>query len=633
MKSKTSYFNRTLFFNLLRRYWPIFAGYLITWLIVLPVALGNSVSLAITQNTFTDIRYLIADAAQQVLNDGIYGGVIMTGIFGLLIAMAAFSYLYSSRSVSMICSLPIKREGVFLSVFTSGLLWMLLSNVIVFLVTMGVESAYGVLETSYLLQWLAMVCMMNLFFFGFAALCASFTGHLAVLPTVYIVLNFTAYVVESIAKSVMSTFIYGASSNASSVFSSLSPAVNIIGKTKIDGVLETVADGSAYAIGYNYNGWLILAIYAAVGIVFTALAMIIIKHRRMETAGDVVAVRPLKPIFKYCLTFGCALVLGAGIYLSVFHGNSVNGIQSSLYILLFMLFGGFIGYFAAEMLIQKTLHVFAGRKWIGFGVTVLILAAIVFSGKYDVLGYERRLPDINDVKGVSISCNGDNVLLEKAGNIQSAMSLHSDIISHKEANEQCYGDYKLNSYNVKLVYTLTNGKTLERAYNVYYPATNDILTLTDLMNVKEAVDNRKEVKIPVNHNTMSDTFLSYFDKVSASYQNVQLTEAQAYELYTQCIVPDFDDGTMGKVWFVTDDNYYKTVYDCTVNITFSQRVKAKQYNNDYFTTTLTASGKRTTEWVKEHFALDICTMGESRDIMNSQNQKENVAYAKAVSVG
>ena len=97
MKSKTSYFNRTLFLNLLKRYWPIFAGYFLLWLIILPLSLANmlhysDINTAINNN----VRDLMTNTAGQVLNLGLYGGVIISGIFCIFIAMAAFSYLYNA---------------------------------------------------------------------------------------------------------------------------------------------------------------------------------------------------------------------------------------------------------------------------------------------------------------------------------------------------------------------------------------------------------------------------------------------------------------------------------------------------------------------------------------------------------
>ena len=493
MKSKTSYFNRTLFLNLLKRYWPIFAGYFVIWLIILPISLANILQYNTATAAFSgNALAFIAAAGNQILNAGLYGGVIMSGAFGVLIAMAAFNYLYNARSVSMMCALPVKREGVFLSVFTSGLASMFVINLLTFLISLAVVAAYGILASSfgYLLQWLAMVCMINLFFFGFAALCASFTGNILVLPIVYVVLNFTVYVVEMLTRTVMSMFIYGITSNDTSTLAAFSPPVKMLMNSNIAGILEEPGNYNSAVIGYNYGGWATLVVYAAVGLVFAVLAMLIIKHRRMETAGDVVAVKPLKPIFKYCLSVGCALVFGLLIFTTAFNSPTIYGVRAMLFMLLFMLFGAFVGYFAAEMLMQKTLHVFKGGKWLGFGVTAILIATLMFCGEFDVFGIENKLPDTSEVKGVSINSVGEAVLFEQPENIEAAIKLHGDIISHKDLNEQYTGNYNVNSYYVSLVYTYNNGKTLTREYQIYSDASDEFYTLIDLINVKEAIDYR-----------------------------------------------------------------------------------------------------------------------------------------------
>lgn len=622
MKSKTSYFNRTLFLNLLKRYWPIFAGYFIIWLIILPIALANMLQYSSISMAGTDSRIYVANAGEQILSLGLYGGVIMSMIFSIFIAMAAFGYLYSSRSVSMICSLPIKREGVFHSVFSAGLVGMLVINIIVFLITLGVEAAYGIIApgANYMLQWLAMVCMMNLFFFGFASLCASFTGHILALPIVYVVLNFTAYVVEYLIDAIARTIIYGAGMSYPYKFQWLSPSVKLF-ETNVEIVPELTPNGSFIAVGHIYNGWTTLGIYAAVGIVFAVLSMLIIKHRRMETAGDVVAARPLKPIFKYCLSFGCALVLGIGIYSAAFSGtiNSLYGIKSMLFMLLFMLFGAFVGYFAAEMLMQKSLHVFSGHNWTGFGITAVLISAILLCGEYDVFGYERKLPDPNEVKGVEILCAGESVLLEQPENIDAAIKLHGDIISHKDENEQYTGRFDESCYYVSIIYTLKNEETFQRAYLIYSSASSDIYTLTDLMNVKEAIEYRKALEVPVTVDTIADAYINYFDKSELSYKDIELSPTQAYELYTECIIPDINEGSMGKVWFETDDKYYSNVLDCNINLSVEQRLKDNKYKGDYFRTYLTLDAKRSCAWIKENLGIDLYTMGESSDIYEKYN--------------
>ena len=231
MKSKTSYFNRALSLNLLKRYWPIFAGYCLIWLIILPIALANRLQYeAANMGGSIDLQALATSGGNQILRIGIYGGTLMSAVFGIFIAMAAFSYLYNARSVSMMCSLPIKRESVFLSVFTSGLVTLIVTNVIVFLISLAVVAANGIFGAgcAYLLQWLAMVSMLNLFFFAFAALVASLTGNVLVLPIVYVILNFTVYVVEMLIKTVMSMFIYGISMTGSSELAAFSPPVALL---------------------------------------------------------------------------------------------------------------------------------------------------------------------------------------------------------------------------------------------------------------------------------------------------------------------------------------------------------------------------------------------------------------------
>ncbi len=629
MKSKTSYFNRALFFSLLKRYWPIFVSYCLIWLIVLPIALANRLQYeAATMGSNVDLRVLTADGGNQILRIGIYGGVLMSGIFSIFIAMAAFSYLYNARSVSMMCALPIKREGVFLSVFSSGLIAMFAINVAVFLVSLAVVAASGIFAGGcvYLLQWLAMVCILNLFFFGFAALVASFTGNVLVLPIVYVILNFTVYVVEMLVKTVMGMFIYGISMNGSSELSAFSPPVELLTSNKFVQILEHPADYNSTVIGASYSGWGLLAVYALVGLLFAALAMVLIKHRRMESAGDVVAVRLLKPIFKYCLSVGCALVLGLLIYSTVFDNSNIFGVQSMLFMLLFMLLGAFIGYFAAEMLMQKTLRVFSGRKWIGMGITAVIISAFMLCGEFDVYGIESKVPAAGEVQSVAISCSGENVVLEQPENIEAAISLHSDIISNKDVNERHTGDYNMAVNYITINYTYKNGKTLTRDYNIYKDASDDIYTLNDLMNSKEAVEYRKELSVPVSVDTIADAYISYFDKALETYTSVELSPTQAYELYTQCIIPDIDDGTLGKVWLITDESYYDGVYDCTINFSVEKRIYNNEYESAYFYTTLTVNAQRTKDWITENCGISLSTMGESAKYMYDNSDAK--AYAE-----
>ena len=55
-----------------------------------------------------------------------------------------------------------------------------------------------------------------------------------------------------------------------------------------------------------------VGIYALAAAVLTGCAFLLYRARRLESAGDVVSVRPMKPVFKYGVAFCVGMVLGVG---------------------------------------------------------------------------------------------------------------------------------------------------------------------------------------------------------------------------------------------------------------------------------------------------------------------------------
>lgn len=619
MKSKTSFFSKTLFFNTIKRFWPLFAAYLLIWLIILPLSLNGILSWGL-ENYENDLSIL---AAEKVLTQGAVYATIMASAFGLFFAMAAFSYLYSPRSVSMICALPNKRESIFVSQLSTGLAAMFVSNIIVFLITILVESSYGILDMSYLWQWLGIVSLNCLFFYGFAVFCASLTGNILVLPCVYLVLNFTVVVVEIFARAILSGVYYGISSTTAPVLGFMSPIYELLLNKHVTEIGNNAADGAYRAIGYEFQGWPTLIIYGALGAIFVVLALLLVKHRRMETAGDVVAVAPLKPIFKYCMAFGCALVLGVVMNSTIFYNsNNYLGYGSIAILLVCMLFGAFIGYFAAEMLMQKTLKVFAGKTWVGFGISCLVIIVLMLSCEFDIFGFERNIPEAEEVASVSIHGSFDGITLENPENIQSVIDLHKSVVD----NKAIYENYRENigtgtdvylhpDYNgsssyadnepLSIDYSLKNGKMLSRHYILYYDATDDCATLNDIINCREAVDYRKLLDIPVTEENFSMGYIRYLDTATGEYQNYDLSSEEAVKLYNDCIVPDIEAGSMGNVWLSTEHSkvngraYFSTVYDCEIYIELLQRKGEVDYRYDSSRTYLTVDAENTLAWFEK----------------------------------
>ena len=70
MQSATSFFNRALFRKNLQRFWPLWLGYVLIWLLLLPLPLLNE--LADYHGVPT-----VADASYYLLQIGAYGGHLL----------------------------------------------------------------------------------------------------------------------------------------------------------------------------------------------------------------------------------------------------------------------------------------------------------------------------------------------------------------------------------------------------------------------------------------------------------------------------------------------------------------------------------------------------------------------------
>ena len=107
MRSKTSYFNPTLFKKNLSRFWPLWGGasllgalaplYLLSY-ILLNDHLGRYISdpLEITLGYYEVLSVLVPAVSL---------------VYGALCALASWGWLYNPRSVGLYHSLPITRKG------------------------------------------------------------------------------------------------------------------------------------------------------------------------------------------------------------------------------------------------------------------------------------------------------------------------------------------------------------------------------------------------------------------------------------------------------------------------------------------------------------------------------------------
>ena len=482
MQSKTSFFNGTLFRKNLTRFWPLWGG---------ASFLGCLFPLALLLQLVRDRGYFLAgdplEFANAYYNVVAYAVPILSLLYAILCAMTVWSYLYNARSVGLMHTLPITRRGLFVTNFLSGMAMMVLPYAVTGALCILISLAYGSFEPVSLLVTILGVLGESFFYFASATFAAFVTGNIFMLPALYFLLHFLAPLMDLFLSLLAGNFLFGLSSSYSGAADFLSPTVYLMERVNVDCTYEHVfARTDLTNMGYYTieltavkleNGWLI-GVYALVGVVFLALAYVLYARRRSESAGDVVAVGWMKPVFRFGLAALAALLGGQALY-ALFWGSFQDGrYYDALPMAVCMLVAGAIGYYAASMLLAKSLRVFR-KSWKGLILVAVGCVALCCVLRFDLLGVSRRVPEASQVEEVEFYAadntyrlypGEDDALLEQLRTVHKAVVEDQDYVRDYEENrmDTVYSDDTgtMTSTYIRLTYYLTNGLKVERRYTL-----------------------------------------------------------------------------------------------------------------------------------------------------------------------
>ena len=468
MRSGTSFFDWTTFKKTVCRFWPLWGVYLAGWLLMMPLS-GLSVLRSANYDWYgSSMRYF---SFYRVPGMADSGTLQVEVVFGALVAMAVFSHLYNARSANLFGSLPIRREGLFLTHYLAGLSFILVPNVIIFLLTLPVEAAGGSLCMDGLWFWLAVTCGEGFFFYTLAVFCAMFTGHILALPAFYAIINGLVIGIITLVQIVFQAFYYGFSGFPDGVYrvakwftptvqlgNAVSSYVSAVQENVFDSVLS---DGE---LVLEIHGLGTVGIYAIVAAVLAVCAFLLYRGRRLESAGDVVAVNRMKPVFKYGVALCAGLAFGMGT-MAILYGGEVM-------LMIAIVFWGIVGYFAAEMLLQKSFKVF--KKWKGAAAVTAVFIALFIVVGLDLTGYETRIPDPDSVvsvyvRGLSVAYlddDGDSFYADVADPdaIRMITLLHQTAVDQRDEETQTLAQLGGASTSLNVIYHLKNGGSLSRQY-------------------------------------------------------------------------------------------------------------------------------------------------------------------------
>ena len=450
MRSGTSFFDGTVCKKTLSRFWPLWTVNLVFWLFLLPFR--GLVNLDPGSKSAYRFALHVGDMATDV-------GIIFALIVGLMVAMAVCSHLYNARSANFYGALPCRREGQFLSTYAAGLTILMGPNLLVFVLTLLVEVAGQSVVWTPLLFWLGALCAMEFFFYSFAVCIGQFAGHILALPVFYGVFNAIVIALYSLMEWVFNAYYFGYVGITGFWPSLVAWCTPVAMFANMD--IDVVAVGAGEVV--DIENFHVCAVYAVVAVVLAVCALLLYRKRHLETAGDIVAVKAMRPVFQY----GVAVCAGLffGFLMEQMFGLTEFGMA------FWMILWGVIGYFVARMLLDKSIRVF--KRWKGavaVAVAFLLLFAVV---GFDLTGYESRVPDPEDVASVQFSglqgapsdvgYSVSQVVLTE--HFDLITGLHQAIVdAGEDGADKRYEEWGFATFNV--AYTMKDGSRLVRRYSV-----------------------------------------------------------------------------------------------------------------------------------------------------------------------
>ncbi|MCF2616250.1 hypothetical protein JQM68_03465 [Oscillibacter valericigenes] len=640
MQSKTSFFNMTLFRKNLTRFWPLWGG---------ASFLGSLFPLALLLQLMRGRVDLIEPLSVTEMYYSVlcYGVPILSLLYAILCAMLVWSYLYNSRSVGLMHTLPITRRGVFVTNFLSGMAMMLIPYAIVGTLCVLISLAYGVLEPVGLLVTVLGVLGESFFYFASATLVAFMVGNVFALPAVYFLLHFLAPLLDWLLCLFAGNFIFGLDSYYSGVVEFLSPTVYLMERVNVNCTYEEVqvVTELTHTDGYITrltavtleNAWLI-GVYALVGVVFLALAYVLYARRRSESAGDVVAVGWMKPVFRFGLAALAALLGGQALYALFWDSFQSSSYYDALPMAVCMLVAGTIGYYAASMLLAKSLRVFRG-SWKGLILVAAGCIALCCVLRFDLLGISRRVPEASQVQKVEFYAadntyklypGEDDDLLEQVRSLHKAIVADQDYVRTYEDSDRRYlavSDDTMTETYIRFIYTLNNGLQVERRYSI--PLTKYRIkqegTYDNLLDTLVNSETMKARRLHAGDDRYTIISGDLYLESSGDYFDLSSREAATV---LDAVAKDAAGGTWGDYdWFDQNGN---NAYALNLELSFTYPGDYGGTSYDWINITVRPGMDNTVACLKELGLVterDLVTR-EDMEKMTSRNRSEAVEYAE-----
>lgn len=404
-------------------------------------------------------------------------------VYAALLTQLLLGDLYNPRLSYGLRSFPITQGGWFGTQVILGIVSVLPGILISGIILAAMLTAYRI----YILVFLGYAFLSFLFFYGAALLCAVCAGNRLGMMLLYCVVNFIGLFYGWMVIRVFCPLIYGIYLPNFSV--TFVPVAQMYDQRPFDftykqnlavtaGVNDEAFRASYFSsanlqsVQLTGGVWVILG-FAALGCVMIAIAMVLLRRRKEERVGDLLAFKQLNTVMLVICTVCTGLLLHLITYVFAWQLH------------LPMLFLGLVlGYYAALMLIKRQTNVFNRKTFLPLvGIMGITLALLTATG-LDLFGIASRVPQAEQVASVIISQRGGSqysITSSQQEDIAIALRLQQESLdAHRQAEERrpllerIFGSEEQSpldestegSYMIPLTYTLKNGRQISRLYYV-----------------------------------------------------------------------------------------------------------------------------------------------------------------------
>ncbi|MGI6748669.1 MAG: hypothetical protein ACOX4V_10645 [Anaerovoracaceae bacterium] len=470
MRLKASYFSisKPLIRENLRRFWAIPAlAFLVYFLSgVFPILMA-----------YSNLNTLSSYIAMSLNNQQPFY-MFAHLVFPIAAAVVIFRYLHGISSVSVMHSMPFTRAKLYNSGLISGLIMIaapiILNGLILLAISKPVYNQYysgtgimldtvNVFARANILNWIWISLIIAFVVFAVSVFAGMLTGNSLMHFALAAWFNFLLTMLYFVFVAYFSHYLYGfdTSTNLEEFGLRISPFLNVL---RSQGSFDT-----ATTIFYIVSFFILLGI---TGFLY--------QKRRLERASDALVFGFMEPIICYLITFFGMTMLG--FYFDVLG-------ESEWYMYAGFAAGTVIFFIIGQMIVKKTPRIYNINGLKSFGIYCIIAVVFILGLKFDVTGFEKRVPDPAKVRSFIIeeyfnreygfynnqyltrhpifkgSSEEDIFSLKDPENIAAVTELHRSFTENKARFENIKG---ILTSGVHLIYNPNSSLPTSRIYTVDY---------------------------------------------------------------------------------------------------------------------------------------------------------------------